>query len=389
MEKIAALKERLKLERKRRQQFFQTHKGEIDEENFAVLKGACITTPVIFLLIYLITPLVLHRWEPTPYHFAFVPLCFVMLVFYGVNRKQARPGHGYTEPLCFLFQLMVILPCIMIDTLGSDGRPAQFFPLLAVVMPTLFFLRGIYQLILLMAAEFLFVFLAFETKKPYFAAMDMLLSIFALVFSTGLLNLLNTFRLRLYRLSGYYKQQSQRDALSGVCTKSFFLEESQRYIEASNPDTCCVLLFMDVDHFKQLNDTLGHEMGDRVLTAIGETLLASFRKEDLVGRYGGDEFVVLMKLRQSPREAFLKRKLEELGDRLQQAILACCGKNLSVSIGAAYAAEAEVELEELIRLADSAMYVAKRSGKRFYNICPYRQRSEKRPEKRKEPEKNG
>lgn len=127
-------------------------------------------------------------------------------------------------------------------------------------------------------------------------------------------------------------------------------------------DTTYMLLF-DLDNFKSINDTYGHETGDRILVKLVQVLRNNFRSDDYICRVGGDEFVVFMvhaaKTQQQLIENKIKPILEKLadtGDGLPQA---------SVSVGIAHGTDA-ADPEDLFNLADKAMYMTKQNGKRGY-----------------------
>ena len=121
------------------------------------------------------------------------------------------------------------------------------------------------------------------------------------------------------------------------------------------------LLFMDIDHFKQLNDTYGHEAGDKVLTAVAHTLKAAIRPYDLVGRWGGEEFLGVI------RNVEI-RKLEEIGDRLRLLVDKSSVEfkrqqlNVTISVGATLANKSDSR-ESLVDRADRLMYRSKQDGR--------------------------
>jgi two-component system, cell cycle response regulator len=132
------------------------------------------------------------------------------------------------------------------------------------------------------------------------------------------------------------------------------LERAHRYRQP------CALLFLDLDHFKALNDGYGHQAGDAVLTALGRVMREALRAVDIIGRWGGEEFVAV--LPQSDRAAALA-----LAERLRSTIathqFTIGGVRLTCSIGvAAYPQDAE-ERDGLIAAADQAMYAAKHLGR--------------------------
>jgi diguanylate cyclase (GGDEF)-like protein len=122
-------------------------------------------------------------------------------------------------------------------------------------------------------------------------------------------------------------------------------------------------MMIDVDHFKRVNDDHGHGVGDEVLRSVGRALHDAIRTEDLVARYGGDEFIVLSRGADSAQA-------EQFGERLRKAIKERTIRvereqfHLTLSIGvASYAANDPPTIMELIARADSALYVSKRQGR--------------------------
>lgn len=141
-------------------------------------------------------------------------------------------------------------------------------------------------------------------------------------------------------------------------------ETTMKYIReilTKQPDTNHVLLMLDVDNFKMLNDTYGHQTGDLFLIKLAEELKHHFRETDVVGRIGGDEFFALM--RDIPDLSIVPRKADQILD----TIIAICesydGVNLSGSIGISMYPENGDTVEKLYAKADEALYQAKRRGK--------------------------
>lgn len=166
-----------------------------------------------------------------------------------------------------------------------------------------------------------------------------------------------------------FKEQSTKDHLTG-------LNNIRQFDSAMNELTCRVksnneklsLLLIDIDHFKNVNDTYGHTAGDAVLTQLGSVLTASCRSFDIVSRNGGEEFSVL--LPDCPTNQAL-----EVAERIRKAVknktfLLPDGNSIkiSVSIGAATYPDTVQNLGEIFRQADEALYRAKRSGRD--KVCP-------------------
>jgi diguanylate cyclase (GGDEF)-like protein len=167
---------------------------------------------------------------------------------------------------------------------------------------------------------------------------------------------------RLQDLQDELRHQASHDALTGLPNRVFFSERVQAALAAS-PPTGVAVLFVDVDDFKNVNDTIGHSAGDALLVAVAKRLRASVDSSDTVARFGGDEFAVLIGdardvARSAPAVAArVVRALSEdvaLGGGVTAA--------MSASVGVAIARRGET-VEEFLRHADVAMYRAKALGK--------------------------
>jgi diguanylate cyclase (GGDEF)-like protein/PAS domain S-box-containing protein len=128
------------------------------------------------------------------------------------------------------------------------------------------------------------------------------------------------------------------------------------------------VLMLDLDRFKAVNDSLGHDVGDQLLKAVGKRLLSTMRKSDTVARVGGDEFVlVLPQIPQADEAAkFAQRTL----DAFQEPFV-CDDRQLHIttSIGVAVYPEHGKDIESLLKSADAAMYLAKEQGRAIYKLC--------------------
>lgn len=134
-----------------------------------------------------------------------------------------------------------------------------------------------------------------------------------------------------------------------------------RKILADEPDKNHVLFMIDVDNFKSLNDSRGHQAGDEFLIDLAVEIKGSFRETDVVGRIGGDEFFALM--RGVPEDSITLRKAQELLNTMQEVCEDYKDLNLSTSIGISMYPQDGKTLNELYAQADGALYEAKRKGK--------------------------
>ena len=159
-------------------------------------------------------------------------------------------------------------------------------------------------------------------------------------------------------------QRAHRDALTGVANRAHLLDLLDSGIdEARRHNRLFGMLFIDLDGFKQVNDSYGHLAGDAVLNAVGARLRGSIRASDTVGRFGGDEFVVL--LPDLTRRRIAREIGNHLVDQLGQPYALTCGTyRLGASIGLAFFPDHGDDAAALLGCADAAMYRAKRQGGR-------------------------
>jgi diguanylate cyclase (GGDEF)-like protein len=239
-------------------------------------------------------------------------------------------NNGFIPTAYYVYLAPALLPLIA-RALQSDGHFGQSLALLA----TLF---GLFMLL--------------SVRRAHQSLVGNLISIHQLEEMTRELN------------------RAQHDALTGLPTRSLLYDRlEQAVLHAERHRKLLAVLFIDLDGFKQLNDTLGHDAGDQVLTRLARRLKESVRAEDTVARHGGDEFVlVLSDLTKIADAEAIARKL------LAQVAALQIGEDrarmLTASIGVAFHPYDGASGAQLISAADAAMYRAKQRGKNTYELSP-------------------
>lgn len=162
--------------------------------------------------------------------------------------------------------------------------------------------------------------------------------------------------------------QASHDALTGLPNRMLLLDRlNQSLVLAARHSGRIALMFVDVDRFKQINDTLGHGIGDKLLQEIGHRLQGCVRRTDTVSRQGGDEFILLLSEAGSPAE--LSDIAEKIVTRLAEPYeLDGHELYLSVSIGISVWPDDGTDAETLIKHADIAMYHAKQNGRNTFQF---------------------
>jgi diguanylate cyclase (GGDEF)-like protein len=235
---------------------------------------------------------------------------------------------------------------------------------------------------------FVLIFLAFHFVTPYIGQtgkyqfaltvfflshISHLLNLYLFESSLGVLSFADTFLTVLFYYMLFFIQfdrvvelmqaiynSSITDGLTGLYNRKFFNQRVAQYVARGLPVT---VVFSDIDNFKKLNDTQGHQRGDTVLKQVADILLEESEEVGLAGRYGGEEMVVLITDPSTDGEQFA----EKVRSRVEQEV------GVTVSIGFSQARKG-VNTETLVKQADEAMYEAKKSGKN--RVVKYRRKKQ-------------
>ena len=169
------------------------------------------------------------------------------------------------------------------------------------------------------------------------------------------------------------EERANTDAKTGLLTSSAWRGRAGRaLLRARRNQSAVAVLILDLDHFKSVNDTYGHIAGDGVLSAVASTLLREVRDGDLVGRFGGEEFVVLLcglpaaeagRVQSHAAAERIRRTVRTLAVDTGTPETPVVISDLSVSVGVALSDVDGATIEELMQVADYALYAAKRGGR--------------------------
>lgn len=160
-------------------------------------------------------------------------------------------------------------------------------------------------------------------------------------------------------------EAATQDPLTRVLNRSAFKKEVCQYVSTARQEICGALILLDVDNFKNINDQMGHLVGDKALKDFADLIQSTFRQTDIVGRLGGDEFLVFVKGAQ-PIES-LNSRIEQLLQKFRNNP----GLSMTSSIGITFVNKEEFDYKEWLRQADVALYQTKKNGKDGY--CYYGQ----------------
>lgn len=192
---------------------------------------------------------------------------------------------------------------------------------------------------------------------------DMLMKLIIAVFIfLGLLAVINIItKIRISERNRALEDKADTDLLTDLNNKLATERKIKEYIR-DNPEKQGVMFVLDIDNFKKINDTMGHAFGDEVLRTIGKQIRAEFRISDIIGRTGGDEFIIFLK---DVKDDFMIQKEGQKVERFFRNFEAgeYVKYSATASVGAAIFPRDAKDFESLYKAADRALYIAKKRGK--------------------------
>ena len=349
----------------RRRAYLTSARDEIRQENLDVACNACLLTIFILIGCLLISPLIIRGWAPSPPHLLFAPAMLFLFVVIRLYRTKSSTRSLATF-LSVLVGVTIISFGIAIDTMTNPMAPTVFTPLMIVALSALFIMPAMLNCAISGALSIAYAACSLAFKDPYVAQFDILSAIAALVFSVCVTHIVMQYRLVLFEAKMHFQELSMRDDLSKVFNKRALLSLTRDYFENAEGHAPCTLIFIDFDDLKSINDAHGHMVGDSALRIVSEILRSNFRSTDIVGRFGGDEFIVFIPGPVS--EAALNNKMGRIQAELTAKSQEKLGFPTTISAGAVITRQGLPEVTELIKMADAALYQSKHGGKNRITI---------------------
>ena len=281
------------------------------------------------------------------------------LVLLGIfNLLYFHKKRNYKLASRVILGLMILVLCALIITGGYRGTGIVWiytFPLLSFFMKShrvallwnIFFLAVIALLQVLDRMQVLSIYYSYVELRQAGGAY---IAVTALAYFYS--HIINS-------LVGILREKAIRDPLTGLYNRDFVFENLEKILERlrRNDESSYCVAYIDLDRFKLVNDRYGHQEGDRVLRGIAGELLQSFRKGDIVGRVGGDEFLVII---YNCDLAKIEERLAQVRERVSSDPHY---KGISLSYGVVKITERDESVDSVIKRADRKMYDMKRSSR--------------------------
>lgn len=335
---------------------------EIRERNIATLGVLSILTTAMILFFIFLTPVIFPNWRPTLHYILFF-VAALLFMLTTIVLQHIRNLPEQEEGLArWFFMLLVSGFLTVIDTVPFPDTAQIFVGIFMTVAPILFIVSIEDMLAFQLIGTGFFLFMGISVKTPEIMKSDIYTTVFGFLVGIIIYFIVMDVRAQEYTRREKYKHSSEMDALTGIANRAYCKQQIEVYLQKRSIYSSCALLIMDVDDFKMINDRLGHENGDRVLHQVADILQSVFDETDIVGRIGGDEFIVFIK--DFAKKESILQKCNEMKNSMRNVLE---GKfNITMSIGICILNDDTAAIEEIFHVADNAMYEAKAFEKGTY-----------------------
>ena len=306
--------------------------------------------------------------------FAFLFVCSLFIPFMAINRTFYLIAFLFSAVAAGLFlfvlkresffaQLLIYLSISLLFVLGAlitqnkPENPATTFIVLLLISPMFMIDKPYFMSIELVAASVVYLVWMHEVKPFDVWKVDLVNVVCFAVIGIFIHVIANSIRIKEFVLARKIAIQKDADDLTGLYNKGAVTREIDAYL-ADESESKGIMLLLDINHFKSVNDTFGHDVGDDVIRQLGVFLAEAFTDKEIVGRFGGDEFIVF--IRKTDDIAVAEQAAKRIIDGAAEHIVLPNGeRTVSVSIGAALYRGKEKNYSEIFKKADIALYRTK------------------------------
>jgi diguanylate cyclase (GGDEF)-like protein len=346
--------------------FYYFNKNLLDQINYVTIRRAYLFTSILFicLLVFLLSS---GRFENLIDIYIKITTFFTVIAvcLFTVLKKSYR----YSRALYYVFSASVFALAIMVGTVMNTDKPAVCFFVLLVIVPVIYVDKPVYSVLMsaLACAAFSIAAIKMKSAYPDIVSLDLINVVECFPISAVFVVYIRNMYLQYMQATIIFQEKSETDRLTGISNKACTDDLCNLYLKSKKGITDSALLVIDLDNFKCINDTLGHRQGDEFLNRAGNLLKEIFREKDVIGRIGGDEFLVLMK--DVSDVELISRKAILIGRKIQSIYSHLTVTQFTCSIGISLSTKEEpLEYHAMFCRADRALYAAKKKGKNQYSF---------------------
>lgn len=298
----------------------------------------------------------INRWF---YLGALVYSC-IATVFFFVLKKESIAGQllvYLSVSVLFLFGAFI--------TQNKPGSPSISFIAFLLIAPIFVIDRPFFMAIELTAASSIFLTWMYFVKDPDIWRVDLMNTIIFTFIGIFIHIITASIRIKEFVLIRKINIQKDIDELTGLKNKAALTRAINKYVR-DEPNGKGLFFVLDIDYFKSINDTYGHDVGDVILNELGTFLKERFTNGEIVGRFGGDEFIIFIK--GNDETEYAEGIAKDITSGANERIKIPNGEGLSISVGVAEYHGEEKNYSEIFKKADIALYKTKANRKIKYSI---------------------
>ena len=268
-------------------------------------------------------------------------------------------------------QLLIYLSISILLLVGAllsankPDLPTLTFIVMLLVTPMFMIDKPYFMAIEHAIACTIFLVWMYFVKDPYVFKVDLINTLSFAPLGIVIHIISNSYRIKEFVLIRQINIQKDIDELTGLKNKSALTREINKFIERKTDYKQGLFFVLDIDKFKEFNDTFGHDVGDIILEKLGKYLKDKFEKE-IVGRFGGDEFIIFIKNNADVKYA--TKIANEIATEVAEQIVLPSDEKLSVSMGISIYRGEEKNYSEIFKKADIALYKTKADRRQKFNI---------------------
>lgn len=343
--------------------YIDTNKKKLAQDNAKVIGGMLtffIGVAIMFVAI------AMAFGSGIAQYVKYIPSILILIVLLLIHRfvePRINEKFGAVRIYALILYSIVILSFSIADAVIYTESRAVFFPLSIVLLSCLYLdylhVMTLYKIVL----SIIFLIVDYNLKSKVLFVNDVTITVISI--PASLFAYITVVHNMVERREDNMElvNKSQTDLLTGLLNKISFQEKCEEYLSRRVIGAKCTMFIFDLDNFKDVNDNYGHQTGDKVLKLFAEILRGYFHPDDVIGRIGGDEFMVLV-LGEMP-DGFAERRCRSVIHEIKTSEIDGL-KGVTCSIGIAEDTQGK-HFDDLYKMADSALYKSKENGKaRFY-----------------------
>ncbi len=337
---------------------------EVEVNNIRTLKHVSIIAFILTLFFIGLTPVFIWEWNISIYHITLLAAMPIFAVVAMILEQRKCYQKKLVDFVIVLFMIVLMTMFTAIDTVECPDSAETFMVGFLIIAPIIFIVPMWSVLCFQIIFTVGFIVTVMMTKSERMVGGDCIQAIYGCVVGLVIYFIVMRLRLHEHKQKLLYKTSSEIDFLTQIDNRATSKRKIDQYLTIKDDEKSCAMIVLDVDRFKDVNDKLGHEKGDKVLYSVAATLKQVFRNGDILGRFGGDEFVIFLKDVQEPE--FMHTKCVQINEQLKSI---WDGElEISCSMGICYLKNGSTESEDMFRIADQALYESKINGRATYRL---------------------